>query len=263
MGELDGAANRGNMTVNLSHAGNEIYGYGSFSEPEVGTYNYHIRGLVENEGINLFLTPDPIHSPTILLGTIQATAKLEDEGQIIGSWISSLGNSGRFTLKKVTKEHSPNKSIPNDEIFIVHGHDETVKDKITRFIEKLGLKATVLHEGVNQGMTIIEKFEEHSKKAGFAIAIFTPDDMAYSIREKSNPKPRTRQNVIFETGYFTALLGRSRICILYKGDVELPSDINGIVYIKIDSPESWEIALAKELIQAGYDVNLNKLITKL
>lgn len=32
-----------------------------------------------------------------------------------------------------------------------------------------------------------------------------------------------------------------------KGDIELPNDISGIVYIQLDSNGSWKIPLAKEL----------------
>jgi predicted nucleotide-binding protein len=43
-------------------------------------------------------------------------------------------------------------------------------------------------------------------------------------------KWRARQNVILELGWFMAKLGRRRVAILYKGELEIPSDILGIVY---------------------------------
>ena len=66
-------------------------------------------------------------------------------------------------------------------------------------------------------------------------------------------KPRARQNVIFEMGYFWGLLKRKRVCCLLKGDVEKPSDIEGIVYIPFkDSVREVKEMIIKELKAAGY-----------
>lgn len=46
--------------------------------------------------------------------------------------------------------------------------------------------------------------------------------------------PRARQNVIFEWGYFVGRLGREHVFALKKGDVELPSDIQGWVWEVLD-----------------------------
>jgi len=40
---------------------------------------------------------------------------------------------------------------------------------------------------------------------------------------------RARQNVIMELGWFMARLGRKRVVILHQGEVEIPSDISGVV----------------------------------
>jgi len=53
-------------------------------------------------------------------------------------------------------------------------------------------------------------------------------------------------------------LGRSNICSLIKGDIEVPNDISGIVYTSMDSV-SWQIELAKEMKASGYEVDMNKL----
>jgi predicted nucleotide-binding protein len=260
-GNLEGPQNSGSMAVKLSHDGSRLYGYGNFVEPQLGSYSYHIQGLVQAEEIKLFLTPDPRHSPNIVLGNIEATAKLDDKGKITGKWDSSIGTSGTFFLEKDVEQPTQKDPDPVKAIFVIHGHDDALKEKIARFIEKLELTAIILHEQVSQGMTIIEKFEEYSKKAGFAIALFTPDDVAYPMGQQSEGKPRARQNVVLEMGYFVGILGRDRVHILYKGDLELPSDILGVVYNKIDEAESWKMTLAKELKQAGYDIDLNKLIS--
>jgi len=143
------------------------------------------------------------------------------------------------------------------DIFIVHGHDEACKESVARFIQKLELKPIILHEQPNQGRTIIEKFEDYSN-VGFAIVLMTPDDVGSAIDDKENLKPRARQNVVFELGFFVGRLGRNCVCALYKGNVEIPSDYTGVLFIPMES--EWKLSLAKEIKAAGIKVDLNKAI---
>ena len=150
-------------------------------------------------------------------------------------------------------------SIYGTEVFIVHGHDNEAKVTVARFVENLGIEATILDEEANEGRTIPEKFEEHADDAGFAIILLTPDDVGASKDETEDPKPRARQNVILEFGYFWGRLGRKRLCVLYKEGVELPSDIRGIAYVPMDNFNGWQLKLGQEMQNAGLPVDLNKL----
>ena len=146
-----------------------------------------------------------------------------------------------------------------DEVFIVHGHDDEAKETVARFVENFGIEATILHEQANRGQTIPEKFEEHASEAGFAIILLTPDDVGASKDETDDPKPRARQNVVLELGYFWGRLGRGHVCVLYKGGVELPSDMQGLLYVPMNSPDEWQLQLAREMRQAGLPIDLNQL----
>lgn len=163
-------------------------------------------------------------------------------------------------IPEFTAEAQSQKQIllNGDGVFIVHGHDETAKESAARFIEKLGLKAIILHEQSNAGRTIIEKFEANSNVA-FALVLLTPDDIGAPKDKKDEAKPRARQNVILELGYFMGKLGRGRVCVLYKEGVEIPSDYQGVLYIPMDSADAWRMTLAKEIKEAGLPVDLNKL----
>jgi predicted nucleotide-binding protein len=141
-------------------------------------------------------------------------------------------------------------------VFIVHGRDEAAKEAVARFLEKLELDPIVLHEQPNQGRTVIEKFEE-SADVGFAVVLLTPDDVGRFADGLDEPKPRARQNVIFELGYFIAKLGRSRVCALHKGGVEILSDYEGVVYVPMDDPNGWRLLLAREIKTAGIEIDLN------
>ncbi|MDV9043333.1 nucleotide-binding protein [Stenotrophomonas sp. RAC2] len=146
----------------------------------------------------------------------------------------------------------------SDRVFIVHGHNEAMKSKAARFVEKLGLKSIILHEQANQGHTIIEKIEAHTD-VGFAIVLYTPDDVGGTSLEAKEGvlHSRARQNVVFEHGYLIAKLSRARVVPLVSGKVELPSDISGVVYV---DDANWQVDIAKEMRAAGYSIDFNKLL---
>ncbi len=116
----------------------------------------------------------------------------------------------------------------------------------------------VLHEQPNEGRTIIEKFEDYTD-VRFAVVLLTPDDVGGLQDNAGDTKPRARQNVIFEFGYFIGKLGRERVCALVKGNVEKPSDYDGVLYIQLDDSEGWKMRLVRELKSAGYNIDANRV----
>lgn len=142
------------------------------------------------------------------------------------------------------------------KVFIVHGRDNEAKQEVSRFIEKLGLEAIILHEQASSGMTIIEKIEHYSSDADFALVLYTACDHGRGAHEsKVHPRNRARQNVVFEHGYLMAKLGRENVCSLVKGDIETPNDISGVVYVQLDQIGAWKTEVAKELKACGYKIN--------
>jgi predicted nucleotide-binding protein len=163
---------------------------------------------------------------------------------------------------------SPSKQ-PNAEssrVFVVHGHDAGLKEAVARLIGSLGYEAVILHEKPNEGRTIIEKFERESPDAAFAVILLTPDDEGRALplggREASDLSPRARQNVVWEFGYFTALLGRGRVAALIPSGskLERPSDVDGVLYTEVAAIDDggWRLKLAREMKAAGLDIDLNK-----
>jgi len=140
-------------------------------------------------------------------------------------------------------------------VFLVHGHDVAAKESVARLCQKLGIEVVILHEKPDEGRTIIEKFEAHSDVA-FAIVLLTPDDYGASASAPSG-RPRARQNVLLEMGFFIGKLGRRRVCVLYGPGVEIPSDYSGVLYVPLDPAGAWRILLAKELKATGLPVDLN------
>jgi predicted nucleotide-binding protein len=168
------------------------------------------------------------------------------------------------TLQRTSDNEENSGTSPpifGNDVFIVHGRDETAKHEIARFVEKLDLKPIILDEQPNEGLiAILDKFEREAKKAGFAIVLLTPDDVgALKDQVDDQLKPRARQNVIFELGYFMGKLGRKKVRLLLKGKLENPSDLDGILYVSMNSPKGWQLELGVEMKKAELPVDLNKL----
>lgn len=78
--------------------------------------------------------------------------------------------------------------------------------------------------------------------------------MGYAKGREKDKKPRARQNVVFEFGYFLAKLGRNRARLLLQQGAELPSNISGMLYIEMDPSGKWRNQLLRELNDAGLPV---------
>lgn len=253
-GEIRGT-NQGGISFNLDLNGDAVTGNAKISEPYLGQYEYLIEGNAEN-GLSLSLTPGRRDSH-IEIGRVRVICHLNAEKKLVGRWESEIGTSGVFTAEKFDEEEMKDELPHNNSVFLVHGHDEGTKHNVARFLEKLGVEPVILQEQINKGMTIIEKFQEFAKRAGFAVVLMTPDDHGYPVTKEELKRHRARQNVILELGYFTALLGRDKTMVLVKGDIELPSDVIGVTYERIDDGEGWKMRLARELKEAGFKVSLD------
>lgn len=254
-----GGTNQGQFTLEISQSGNHITGEAHINEPRLGTYVYKFKQEITNP---LTLTLLPGSKPADLgLGVVTVSCALDNSGQLRGEWSSSIGTKGQFVATKIghppiMDKHTENKISPPspDSVFLVHGRDDGVKNDVARFLEKIGLSPIILNEQINRGQTVIEKFENFAAKAHFAVILLTPDDSC-SSPDSSDIKLRARQNVLYELGYFTAALKRANTFVLKKGDIDIPSDIFGILYEPYDTGGGWKLKLVQELNAAGYHVN--------
>ena len=157
-----------------------------------------------------------------------------------------------FNLGSKTSGHKSG-AADTKRVFLVHGHDETARERVARFLEKVGLEVVILHEQPNAGKTLIEKLEDNTD-VGYAVVLLTADDEGRARGEEVF-RPRARQNVVFEAGYLMGHLGRDRVTLLHSPDVELPSDMHGLVYIRMDKEGAWEATLFRELEKAKMRVS--------
>jgi predicted nucleotide-binding protein len=178
---------------------------------------------------------DPIFRAKTLMQEIEAkTSGLESilmKSDLIPSEIDQVPTTQSVGTKIQTV---------NPVVFIIHGHDEEMKRSVQLFLTRSELKDIVLHEQPDKNRTIIEKLIEESENAGYVIALLSPDDV------QEDGTLRARQNVILEIGYFIGKLGRDKVRLLKRGDTEIPSDLQGILYDTYDPSGAWRVKLAKE-----------------
>ncbi|MCW3170348.1 nucleotide-binding protein [Chryseobacterium sp. 09-1422] len=158
--------------------------------------------------------------------------------------------------KAFQKTKDAKKTYTMDKVFIVHGHDDGLKNEVARLIEKQNIEAIILHEQASGGKTIIEKIESMTD-VGFGIILYTPCDVGSKKGSENDLKDRARQNVVFEHGYLIGKIGRKNVAAIVKGNVETPGDVSGVVYISYTG--SWKFDLMKELKESGYKIDFNKI----
>lgn len=172
---------------------------------------------------------------------------------------SSVGANKPAIIGTPTKQEEREKFSIEGNVFLVHGHNNEAKVSVTRFLEKFGLKVTILHEQPSLGRTIVEKFENYAK-VDYAVVLLTGDDIGARKDTPDKLVPRARQNVVLELGYFLGALGREKVCALVEQGVEIPSDFSGVVYVPYDKSNTWQLLLAREIKASGIQIDLNLLM---
>jgi predicted nucleotide-binding protein len=169
---------------------------------------------------------------------IQSTVEL-DEDYIVTkihfdfwgpAWIPFVKSKVLAEVSTDIIEVAGNTYYGNKDVFIVHGHDAVALDSLKLLLKGLGVNPIVLKDEGASGLTIIEQFELHARQCSFAFAFMTPDDSVVDTPGKKKWRPR--QNVLIEIGWFMARLGRPQMMLISQGDIEIPSDFGGILYLK-------------------------------
>lgn len=213
----------------------KIFGEDSYEYNEFKQYHFTLR-------VALLNTPHKDY--------VQACIKdLNNVKAVLSSYIDDL-NEADESINASSNE----KCFSYRDVFIVHGHNDALKEAVARLIERQGINAIILNEQPNMGRTIIEKIEDYSD-VGAAVCLFTADDIGKSVLDDNNSQ-RARQNVVFEAGYFIGKLSRKRVITIVEHGIDIPSDLQGIVYTPTNN---WRIELIKELEAIGYTIDFSKI----
>jgi len=194
-------------------------------------------------------------------------------GEILNWWpskgtVQTQGKNSdglrRFLEPSLDKGLPPKKAEeapPVTKIFIVHGHDREARDQLELVLMRLGLQPYILQNNDGGSKTLIEALEANIyHESAFGIILLTPDDFGYPKSKEEDRQPRARQNVILEMGMVMAALGRSKMAILKKGALEIPSDADGIIRLEFnDRVQEVVPKLVQRLEAAGISVDASKI----
>ena len=167
-----------------------------------------------------------------------------------GDGYSKLLTRFRALAQKIDKE--------NRNVFVVHGRDHAIRNEVQQVLHSLSIPSIVLDKEGDAGQTIIEKFEKAAAQCEYALVICSPDDegrLKPKVRKLTTEglRPRARQNVVLELGYFLAKLTRKNVFQLHTADVDMPSDMQGVIYQHGSS--NWKHKLVRELRDSGFVID--------
>lgn len=223
------------------------------------TFGYGTPGFVRFRSASHFSWPQfvgrRIDVPTIRESLVRCRT---NSLAVLNAARSFLQEERELLAGETASAPAPSAGARSNPVFVVHGRDQTARLETSNLLSKLGLQHIILHEQPNAGRHLLTKFREEAKRASFAVVLMTPDDVG-GLRGEPQCG-RARQNVILELGYFLGLLGPDRVACLLKGDIEKPSDFDGIAYITMDDFGGWKPQLARELKQAGVPFDPQKLL---
>lgn len=91
------------------------------------------------------------------------------------------------------------------------------------------------------GRTVNESLTEAAKRSDLAVFVLTADDTRDS---RAIAKSSLGANLLFELGFLSGLLGLSRVFVVLPNDsrnLDLPSDLSGIVYFRLNSNQAFDL----------------------
>jgi hypothetical protein len=125
----------------------------------------------------------------------------------------------------------PSRLPATRNVFIIHGHDELNARRLSDLLRDHDLLPIVMRSQPGMSRALTDKFEAEASKCSFAFAIFTPDDVVTSGTQQYL---QARPNVIYETGWFVARLGKERVVLLLHVGAEMHTDLQGVSRIQFN-----------------------------
>ena len=152
-------------------------------------------------------------------------------------------------------------------MFVVHGHDDALLAEVEDYLDELGVQSVVLQRIGGPSQSLFQKFMQWGKETRFALVLLTADDLGASRRQYESEgvaerslQFRARQNVVLELGFFYGHLGWENVFVLLKEptrvfpNFERPSDLEGVVFDRIDGSGRWQSYLRDTLSQRGFAI---------
>lgn len=171
-----------------------------------------------------------------LYGDFQPTESIATTKMSMGPSDPKPDNFGRQQIERLVRDieqifeiranselRTPVPDMPV-RVFITHGRAQdwrAVKDHIEN---EVGIKTAELAQQPNLGRTVIEKLLDTADECDCAVIVMTGDDM------NDQGEAKVRENVMHEIGFFQGRYGRDRVILLHENDVNVPTNLSGVVY---------------------------------
>jgi predicted nucleotide-binding protein len=293
-GEFIGT-DHGSLTLELKTVGGKISGVAHMYEPSLPRrLSYDVVGEMKDGG-PLQFTFTRSRGTDSPLGVIHTLCSFEADESLIGLWKAENGQEGTFVAKRLspfavskppalrsiasrakpvippapsgksikastplTLEKATQSTRKAQPVLLLHGPDKVTRQTVSRYLEDIGIAPLVLREATYSGASVpSEPLVDIAERAGFAVVLMTPDDIAHPTSKPAEKKRRPSQNVVFELGYLAATLGRNKILVLTKGELELPAYVLGMSNEPVDLGEGWKLRVARELKSVGFKIDVN------
>lgn len=128
-------------------------------------------------------------------------------------------------------------------VAVVGGTDAGARDMVSAFVTQMGLEPVVL-------ATTPDAFDSGSLDRLEGLRQL---DFAIVLLSQGAP------GALLELGFLLGMLDRGRVCLLMKGDTK-PAEAGGLARYPVDDAGLWHLLLARQMRQAGLDVDLNRAV---
>ncbi|MGH6804784.1 MAG: hypothetical protein ACREC3_15675 [Methyloceanibacter sp.] len=158
--------NTGNLSVEFTRKGERLEGVLRFRDDDLGPSVYQIEGTFD--GTTLQVKGDPTQvAEGVTAGTISVTGVLTPEGQLRGSWTSTIGTGGTFALYPANTPEQQAPSQPEGAPDRLHTATRTLSalrlhvDDVKELIGYLG-------RDFNQGQVVVTYRDRGNEISRFA-----------------------------------------------------------------------------------------------
>jgi predicted nucleotide-binding protein len=153
------------------------------------------------------------------------------------------------------------------KVFIIHGRQQAILQELKHFLAGMGLQAWTFDDEIHDAphnSSILEVITRGVSKTRAVIALLTPDEFACLVPDLRAPADserdvrrwQPRPNVIYEAGMAMAL-NREGTVLVTVGRVDLPSDLDGVLHIRMSNHSEDRRKLRRKLIHIGGAVDNN------
>ncbi|NUO18564.1 nucleotide-binding protein [bacterium] len=223
---------------------NQVLGEWKIKEPRLATLHSEVREAKKKVGFQLRIRYIP-------------REENKDADRLVNKALD-----GESTERILTKE-SARATI--DTVFVVYGRDSTARDQLELILRRIDINPIIIGRIHPDGSTIIDRLEQHLNACTFVCVLLTPDDEGRLRDSHGSPLAlRARQNVVLELGWALGRLGRDKVAIIHKSDVDMPfedpTDLRGLVHYQYKhTVEEIKVDLAKHLQKNGFTIDIQKL----